>query len=125
MPRDLQLQLTPRAERAMDSLLDGLVVELELLFSCFLRKRVKFPPAPPPGSRQLDVLHPKLAVFFHPVATRHCRLEEIHGETPSETLPLVRGEAFVPHWLSLDYRDGAWQGEFGYGGSAPDTEQSA
>lgn len=123
MRRELQLRLTPSAERAVDSQLDGLVVELELLFSCLLRKRVKFPPVPPPGSRQLDVLHPKLAVFFHPVATRHCRLDAIRGETPSETLPLMRGEAFVPHWLSLDYRDGAWQGEFGYGAS--DADQSA
>jgi len=110
----LKLQLTTSAQRALDGLHDPLIVELELLFSCLLRKRVKFPGVAPAGSSPLDVSQPKLAVYFHPVVTRHCRLDDIEGETPSDTLPLTKPEAFVPHWVRLDYRDNAWHGEFGY-----------
>ena len=28
--------------------------------------------------------------------------------------PIAKPEAYVPHWLRIDYRKGQWQGEFGY-----------
>jgi hypothetical protein len=93
---------------------DPLLIELELLFSCLIRKRVKFPSQAPAGGQLLEPLHPGLAIYFHPIATRHCRLDQIDGETPSDTFPLAKPDAFVPRWLSLDYRNGSWHGEFGY-----------
>jgi len=111
---ELVLHLSPAATNAVANLDDALVVELELLFSCLVRKRVKFPVRAPVGARLIHVANPKLAIHFRAVATRHCRLEEIEGEQETELLPLARPEAFTPRWLRLDYRNGQWSGDFGY-----------
>lgn len=116
MAHELQLHLSPAAEKAVANLDEALVVELELLFSCLVRKRVRFPRQAPADGRLIHVSNPKLAIHFRPIATRHCRLEEIEGEQETELLPLAKPEAFVPRWLHLDYQNGQWSGDFGYAG---------
>jgi len=90
-----------------------LVVEMELYFSCLIRKRVLFPPAAHRDATcaRLDEC---LTVCFRPVMTRQCAVNGVQGSPELETFPIRRPEAFLPKWLTLDFRHGNWSGEFGY-----------
>jgi hypothetical protein len=37
------------------------------------------------------------------------------GPPPLAEVDIVHAEAYTPDWLAIDYRDGEWQGSFGYG----------
>jgi hypothetical protein len=111
--RDLDLRLSPAAHTALAARTAPLVVEMELYFSCLIRKRVRFLSAPHPGAFCTS-LDEQLTVCFRPVMTRHCALSEVEGQPELETFPIQRPEAFLPKWLALDFRRGKWSGEFSF-----------
>ena len=98
------------ADQKMQSLAEPLLVEMELYFSCLIRKAVRFGREAQAGNFALA--GPQLKVGFRPVMTRSCRVSEVEGEPPLEDFPVVRPEAFVPKRLAIDYQDGKWMGEF-------------
>ncbi|BAU50294.1 hypothetical protein SVA_3760 [Sulfurifustis variabilis] len=110
--RTLDLRLTRRAERALRDQREALEIEMELYFSCFLRKRVYFLSAPRDAVAR-GALTPNVNVSFRAVTTRACVVGDVEGRPDLERLPLKRAAAFMPRWISLDYR-GRWSGEFGY-----------
>ncbi len=116
--RPLRLHLTRAAWRAVDALEAPLEVEMELYFSCLVRKQVRFHTGdrPPAGGRQFEPLPltERLSLSFRPVVTERCSVAEAGAAPPLTDLPAVRGEALVPRWLKLDFRSGTWVGEFGY-----------
>lgn len=90
---------------------EALSVEMELLFSCLIRKQVRFLEQAPAG----DVpIVPGLSAHFRPVMTRVCSVSEGGTAPPLTDFPIANARAYVPHWLNIDYRRGAWRGEFGY-----------
>ena len=111
--RDLELRLSTATSAALAARGTPLVVEMELYFSCLIRKRVRFLSAPHPDAF-CAVVDDRLTVCFRPVMTRKCELSEVEDQPELETFPIQRPEAFVPKWLALDFRRGAWSGEFGY-----------
>lgn len=114
--RPIAVTLSPRARKAADALQAPLIVEMELFFSCLLRKRVLFhePARAPESILERVVLHPALTLQFRPIVSEVCRIDELEGAPPVTTMPAKRGEAFIPRWLTLDHRTGEWVGEFGY-----------
>lgn len=112
--RDVQLRLSDRARTQLAREPAPLDIEMELYFSCLLRKRVYFRTAPRPDCAARASLSAQVSVSFRPVMTRGCSIGEVVGEPEVETLALVRTAAFTPKWLALDYARGAWSGEFGY-----------
>lgn len=115
--RPIRVQLTSRAMDAAAALQGPLTIEVELYFSCMIRKAVRFRHAAPdrtlqPGSH--SSLLENLTLQFRPVTTQHCRLEAGAGAPPLETMPVTRPQAFVPRWISIDFHHGDWLGEFGY-----------
>ncbi|HBR86872.1 MAG TPA: hypothetical protein DEA65_03420 [Candidatus Marinimicrobia bacterium] len=89
-----------------------LVVELELYFSCLIRKRVLFPKELP---REEDIVVDEgVALRFHPVMTRECKLHEARPDPELETFPIVDGDRFFPKWVSLNHDARGWSGDFGY-----------
>jgi hypothetical protein len=111
--RPVALRLTPAARQALLHRSRPLNVELELLFSCFIRKRVRFPEDPQPvGGAARLAAGEHLRLRFNPVMSRHCTLAEGHELT---AFPIVEAGPFVPHWVHLDHTARAgWSGEFGY-----------
>lgn len=100
---------------AMDSLrcrTMPLLAEMELYFSCLVRKKVRFHEQGR-DSRHVPV-NDDLAVSFRPVMTKSCRTGDFDDEPPVTDFPIANPTAFVPHWLHIDFNDGHWQGEFGY-----------
>jgi hypothetical protein len=87
---------------------------MELYFSCLIRKQVRI-------RQTLDTLYKvkvsdKLEIGFRPVMTRACGVTETDetGKPPLTDFPIAKPECYIPHWLTLDYRKGEWQSEFGY-----------
>lgn len=114
--RAIAVTLSSRARNAADALAAPLIVEMELFFSCLLRKRVLFHEAgkAPESPMERIALHPSLALQFRPIVSEVCRIDELEGAPPVMTMPAKRGEAFMPRWLKIDYRSSGWVGEFGY-----------
>ena len=108
--KSLQVRLTPAAQEALAKRTAPLVAEMELLFSCLLRKRVHFGESLEHATR----VDARLAVRFTPIMTRRCSVAEGGAAPPSECFPLENPRPYVPNWLAIDYRRGEWVGEFGY-----------
>ncbi len=103
---------SPAAERAIVARSQPLLVEMELYFSCLIRKRVRFP-----GSAETTRFvnaTPHLRVSFRPVMTASCLIDAELDEPRLEEFPIVNPAAFVPRWLTIDFRKEAWTGLFGY-----------
>lgn len=113
----VRVVLSRAARRALDARTTPLVVEMELFFSCLVRKRVRCGmPGPDDSFLRSDPCHDNLRVWFHPVVSQHCSLPA-DGDLdalPLQDFPLVRKAAFTPRWLRLDYRDGVFVGDFGW-----------
>ncbi|MEW6120857.1 MAG: hypothetical protein AB1593_12300 [Pseudomonadota bacterium] len=108
--KTLEVKLSAAAERALERRGRPLVAEMELLFSCLLRKRVLFVDA----AEGATPVNAQLAVRFRPIMTRRCTVAESGVAPPSESFPLENPRPYVPSWLRIDYRRGEWVGAFGY-----------
>ena len=109
--RTIKLRLSRRAEQALAARAAPLRLELELFFSCLIRKQVRPVESHHSDSRPLQSSDPRLELRFRPVMTRICSFEQEHSV---EAFPIARPDAFTPRWLELDYKDRHWQGQFGY-----------
>lgn len=111
----LGIQLSRRAEQALSQRQTPLITEMELYFSCLVRKQVRFHEGADNLPGESVAVNDRLRVRFRPVMTHSCHVDEIAGKAPPLTdFPVVNAAAFVPHWLRIDYRNGQWRGEFGY-----------
>ncbi len=111
--KPMTIQLTPAAETALCQLTLPLVAELELYFSCMIRKRVHFHTTI--DSDRTVKATENLHIRFHPVMTERCSLDASEeGVSQLTDFPIVKPGAYVPHWVRIDHRKGEWVGEFGY-----------
>ena len=98
------------ADKKLQQLDQPLSVEMELYFSCLIRKAVRF-------GRDAQAVNyafaaPRLKIGFRPVMTKVCKVSDVEGEPPLEDFPIVRPQAYVPKRLTIDYKGGKWTGEF-------------
>lgn len=116
MAKEIQVRLSSKARKALGERTAPLVIELELYFSCLIRKRVLFPVEAQAQAIPMSTTVDNVRVYFRPVMTRACGVDDVReqGAPELEDFPIVRAEAFSPRWLALDFRDGAWKGEYGY-----------
>jgi len=103
--------LSKAAEKALAMRDKTLIAEMELYFSCLIRKQVRFKENV--EGNLVDVTE-QLAVRFRPVMTKTCGIDYEGDEPPLEDFPIEKPEAFVPHWLKIDFKKGQWIGEFGF-----------
>lgn len=113
--REIDTDVTLRAEQELLRLKQPLHIQLELLFSCLVRKRILFDPDHDMAGYAVACGHPLLEVSFRPVVTRECAInDQPFGGQQLDDLPTQRAERMVPKWLKIDYQHGEWQGEFGW-----------
>lgn len=98
------------AEKAMSQLDAPLLVEMELLFSCMIRKAVRF--REDLCAEDFTFVTQNLRVRFHPVMTKACSLNGLDGAPPLEAFPIKKPSAFVPRELFIDIRRDQWVGEY-------------
>lgn len=110
--KDFRITLSDAAQLALAQRTKPLIAEMEFYFSCLIRLQVRFYESD--DSASATPINEKLAVRFRPVMSRRCDLHAVKGKSPLDDFPIVKRAPYVPHWLHLDYKKGAWVGEFGY-----------
>lgn len=99
------------ADKALAERETGLLAEMELYYSCLIRKKVRFYDA---GTRENETCAAdNLNVRFRPVMTANCPID-FDGEVPVQDFPIKNPAICIPRWLRIDFRRGKWIGEFGY-----------
>ena len=109
--KTVRVEWSDAAESAMASRMEPLRVEMELYFSCLIRKKVRFNERA--HSREFVPVNGQFGIAFRPVMTKACKVND-GDEAPLENFPIANPAAFVPHWLRIDYQRNEWTGGFGF-----------
>jgi len=115
--KQIQLDISKKAEVQLGKRSTPLHVEMELYFSCLLRKQVRIYEAEREQASEafLVRLSEFLQISFRPVMTKSCSVQSCEGEKPPlSDFPIVKPQSYVPKWVTLDYKKGEWCGDFGY-----------
>lgn len=111
--QDLEVGYSRKACSRLEDL-DGVHLQMELLFSCLVRKRVLSDgQAERHGQCHLK-LDNGLTISFRPVMTQHCDIDVYQKGQPLMDMPIAEGRTFRPRWMYIDYRKGQWCGDFGF-----------
>ncbi len=107
---EIDVRLTREARRHLETRDEPLFVEIEVLFSCLVRKRVHV------GVRRPDAptfaVGPNIEVSIRPVVYEGC--DPANPESTLGDIPMDDASRLMPTWLSLDVTDGKWSGSFGW-----------
>lgn len=115
--KTLHVELTDAAQRAANDLPQVLVADIHLIFGCLVLKRVWFKPEAEVDGEPVMIAD-RLGASFRVVRySKSCRISHIdNGDESPADFPLVADKQhYVPDWLKIDFRHGAWAGTFGYG----------
>lgn len=90
--------------------------EMELYFSCLIRKRVLFTPLPENFQQAENTAEalPGLFISFNPVTTKECRIVDNPQGPLLKAMPIKEPARFVPDWIKIHHRSGQWTGEYGF-----------
>lgn len=108
--KPLAISWTARAERALAARDAPLIAEMQLYFSCVVKKRVLFH-----GRSELPAtpVDERLQVLFRPVESTSCDPVEFARNFPvKRAFDSPAAQKLRPSALQLDYRNGSWVGEF-------------
>ena len=107
----LVIKLTQRADQALAELPHTLTIEMQLYFSCMVKKRVLFHTQA--VSFETDQVTPQLNIAYRSVQSDTCSPEEFAAQYPQKQVldnPVTKNRA--PSELSVDYIDNKWEGDF-------------
>lgn len=110
--RPVTVEWTRSAARALDRRARPLVLELELYFSCLVKKFVHVHDDAP--ARATVGVTDKLALFFRAVTSTACTMDlaERLGRQPEIELDTAAARKFAPKRVKLDHVAGQWQAAF-------------
>lgn len=125
--KPVAVTLSETAVKRSRELAAPMLLEVQIYFSCVLVKRVAiYSDTPQEGAWQLEQGHfasllqsaqpvsGKLFVRFNTVMTQTCPVADHPGPPPVSDFEIVRPHAFVPQWMTIEYRDGKWLGDYGW-----------
>ncbi|PKO72206.1 MAG: hypothetical protein CVU20_03410 [Betaproteobacteria bacterium HGW-Betaproteobacteria-14] len=110
--RNVLVEWTPAAARELSRRTTPLFVELELYFSCLVKKFVHF--RDDARDRTAVAAGDNLLLYFRPVTSTACSFEvaERLGRQPEMELHTAAVGKIAPRKVSLDFAGGAWRGSF-------------
>ena len=117
MGKPIQVEISDSAARQLQGRAEPLFIEMELYFSCLIRKRVRvYETVVEPADKRFAVrFSDKLQINFRPVMTKSCSISSCEdGKPPLSDFPIRKPQSYIPRWLSLDFSKGKWCGDFGY-----------
>ena len=116
--KSVDVTLSERARNALSRRTKPLTVEMELYFSCLIRKKVRFHDTENDAAAEKNsleaLLNDRMRIRFRPVMTKVCGKDYEGDEPPLTDFPITNSKAYIPHWLTIDFRNDEWVGEFGY-----------
>lgn len=110
--KQLTVNISGAAQQELGRRQAPLCAEMELYFSCLIRKKVRFKESGECNNGV--VVGEQLQVAFRPVMTKVCGKDFEGDEPPLTDFPIANPKPYVPKWLSIDFRSGEWVGDFGY-----------
>ena len=109
--KEVQVEWSNAAEKGLNKREQPLLVEMELVFGCLIRKAVSFPQQANPEN--FVFVSPQLKVRFRPMMSNACSLSGVSdGGAAAQDFPFKNPAAFVPKQLSIDFKHGQWSGKF-------------
>jgi len=111
--REVEVSWTGRADRELRRREQALVVELQLYFSCVVKKRVLFHRT----AVAFDSIrvNDRIELAFQPVASAVCDPQKFAASYPQgKNLAAGKAARMVPRTVEIDYRQGNWEGQFHY-----------
>ena len=115
--KSVDVTISEAARNALSRRTKPLAVEMELYFSCLIRKQVRFTDAGNSVDEKSPLetrLNDRMRIRFRPVMTKACGKDYEGDEPPLTDFPITNTKAYIPHWLNIDYKNDAWVGNFGY-----------
>ncbi len=110
--KNLRVEWTDRAEKALQARSEPLVIEMQLYFSCVLKKRVLFHET---SEIETKDVNDSMKIAFRPIQSAVCNPEDFAKNYPlGRVLDAPAATKMIPSRLRIDFRQGQWQGEFGY-----------
>jgi len=108
--KDIKVAWTRRAEQAFSLRTTTLIVEMQIYFSCVVKKRVLF-------HEQLDMeslpVTDKISIISRAVQSDTCSAEEFARNYPvKQELTSTAAKRMYPRLLNIDYINNQWLGEF-------------
>ncbi|MDH4274271.1 MAG: hypothetical protein OEW08_04460 [Gammaproteobacteria bacterium] len=103
---------TKAATKALALRTQPLIVELELYFSCLIKKFVHFHETAP--DRPLVIVNDKLSIYFRTVTSTACSFEVAArlGRQPEVEINNDVVHRLAPKRVNIDYKKGTWVGTF-------------
>ena len=117
MGKGIRVELSDKAKIQLLNRETPLFIEMELYFSCLLRKELRIYETLREQLEEAFVtqLSDRLHISFRPVMTKSCSVSSCEGEAPPlSDFPIKKPQAYVPKWLKIDFKKGEWCGDFGY-----------
>jgi hypothetical protein len=116
--KPVEVTLTENARNALSRRIKPLIVEMELYFSCLIRKQVRFYDVGNGNDENNEFetrLNDRLRIRFRPIMTKACSMDDVQNDKPPVTdFPIANSKAYIPHYLNIDFKNNEWMGEFGY-----------
>lgn len=110
--RPLELRWSNRAERELQRCGQPLIIELQLYFSCVVKKRVLFHQHADFATERVD---DRLEIAFRAIASAACDADVFARDFPAgRDLSAGPAARMVPAIAEIDYRAGNWEGQFRY-----------
>ena len=105
------IEISKTAQEQLKNSKQPLLLEMELYFSCLIKKICHFRSAENTDGyvRVMDDLY----IHFRASMTNRCSIEEFDKEKTAD-FPIVDKKPYIPKWVDLDYSSNGWTGEFGY-----------
>jgi hypothetical protein len=109
--RPISVNISEAALRHLKNTAKPLLIEVELYFSCLIKKVCHF--------REIENIDDYvrvidgLFVHFRATMTNKCSIKEFDKERTAD-FPIVNQKPYIPKWVNIDYVGNAWSGEFGY-----------
>lgn len=106
--KECRVTLSRAAQEAVDCRTSPLVAEVVVTLACCIRKALNFRERQ--DDERLYFVSPLLAIAL--VSAEH----RAHEANAGCSLPPIKNwGAIAPRWLTLDFRNGQWVGDFGFG----------
>lgn len=125
--KEIDIQLSSAAKKQCKNLPSTLIIEIQIYFSCLLGKRLAFysngeiaQTYPLDNELFSEILADSQTVTdninlrFNTVMTKSCSVSDQAGPPPVTDFKIARQKPYVPAWLTIDYKNGAWSGKYGW-----------
>jgi hypothetical protein len=110
--KELLVKWSARAGEALAKRSEPLIIEMQLYFSCVVKKRVIFHDQ---VNFETLAVNDRIQIAFRSIKSAKCDPQEFARNYPAGGLLESPAAAkMIPSWLGLDFRQGQWQAEFGY-----------